>query len=145
MNTKPFKDFTEDRKKTDWTIIFHQIFTLLYGLVIHYYFFHSSGKMPFSNTDLKSNSSGKTISFPHNWIILVDMSHPWALSVLRLFIIRKMSFSLTVKEFKRLSVLYLNFGNGTCIFSWSTLGSKMRIKKFRFYFWNHIRVCHQQE
>ena len=40
------------------------------------------------------------------------LSQPWALSVLKkIFIIRKMSFSLIVKEFKRLSVLYLNFGN----------------------------------
>ena len=68
--------------------------------------------MPSSNIDLKSNWSGKIISFPHNWIILIDiLSHPWALSALIVFIIRKVSFSLILKEFKRSSVLYLNFGN----------------------------------
>ena len=75
-------------------------------------FSQSSGKMPSSNIDLKSNWSGKIMSFPHNWVIVIDMlSHPWALSALRLFIIRKMWFSLIVKEWKRLSVLYLNFCN----------------------------------
>ena len=39
------------------------------------------------------------------------LSHQRALSALRFFIIRKMSFSLIVTEFKRLSVLYLNFCN----------------------------------
>ena len=36
-------------------------------------FFQSSQKMPSSNIDLKSNWSGKTISFPHNLIILIDV------------------------------------------------------------------------
>ena len=90
---KPFRGFTKDRNKTNWTIIFYQIvLTFLWtGTVL--LFFQSSGKMPTSNIVLKSNWSGKNISFPHNWIILIDMlSHPWALSALRIFIITKMSF-----------------------------------------------------
>ena len=30
LNAKSFKDFTEDSKKSDWAIIFYQIFTLVF-------------------------------------------------------------------------------------------------------------------
>ena len=76
------------------------------------HFFQPSSKMSSSNIDLKSNWNGKTISPPYNWIILINLlSHPWALSALRIFIIIEISFSLIVEQFKHISVLYLNFGN----------------------------------
>ena len=98
----------------------------------------SSGKIRSSNVDLKSNWSGKTISFPHNWIILIDMlSQPWALSALRFFIMRKMSFSLILEEFKGLSILYLNFGNVLAFLTGAHWSTKCGLKSSDFILkWN---------
>ena len=73
---KPFQDFTEDRKKTDWTIIFYQICTLFLWTGTTLLFLQSSGKILYSNIHLKINWSGKIFSFPHNWIILIDFIPP---------------------------------------------------------------------
>ena len=43
---KLFKNFTEDRKKTKWTIIFYQFCTLFFMDWYYILFFRSSGKMP---------------------------------------------------------------------------------------------------
>ena len=144
---KPFKDFTEEWKKTNWTIIFlSNLYSLFYGLALEYFFSSLPGKcLPLLNSDLKSNWSGRSISFPENWIILTDMLfHPWDLWTLRFFIIRKMSFSLIVEKFKRLSVLYLNFGNIVAFLTGVHWGAKSELISSGF-FWNQIPVCHQQE
>ena len=63
---KPFKYFTEDRKKPNWMIIFIKFVLSFLWTGTTFLFFESSSQVfqqSSSNIDLQSNWSGKIISF----------------------------------------------------------------------------------
>ena len=95
-------------------------------------FFQSSRNVPSSSIVLKIKYRGKAIDFPHNCIIPVDISHPWALLALRFLIITWRSFSLIPNDFNQLFVLKLKTGSVLVFWTRVHCSAKCRLNSSAF-------------